>query len=662
MTVRDPSIQTTSRTWLAYIALVALLTALCFSGVADLGLDTHDDDTFRDHERIARDFSFFFSPEKDQPTGRPTIELVKYLAYLAWGNDPAVFHLLVVFFHALASLLLARTAHHLGASLGLSMVGGLLFLVNVAHFQAVYWISALDYPVALICNLGAVTCYVDYDRGAAPARLRLYAFHAILVLGVLAHPSVVAAWLFCLHWAWRQSTPFKEIARRLLPFAALLLPTALLALHLSPRSASIWSLVDIPITESMTVLLGMLRMLLWLVSRLLTTAHWLPLPVYKLQTWELILGAVVLAGLVYPIWKKRDPQAHWAMWTLLSFPPFLLLTETTILGLPAGPSRYLYLASAGSSLLIAAALDWVRRTVHAYAFTISLLLILASSYFSLNQVKAISLYTSGRSYSASGQYATAREQFHRALAQAPEALPTEDVYIRLCLLTMHSEDDPVPVLEKALATHPASKNLRLLQLAIGAMLPSAEFSEKAMQLALDLRYTTTSDAEIVAKALDNLGTGFLKKKDLTTAIRAYEQTLRIDPDRFKTLKDLTFARWQRAAALIDEMETADRDHGAKQVAELRQQIHLALDNSRHALRLRPDADLYYAMGRIYQYQQRLGDALTAYEQTLRQDPAYRPAYQRMAEIFALQGDLAAADRILQALSEHTGTPTTRSER
>ncbi|MBT6620364.1 MAG: hypothetical protein HOB41_10810, partial [Gemmatimonadetes bacterium] len=434
MTVRDPSIQTTSRTWLAYIALVALLTALCFSGVADLGLDTHDDDTFRDHERIARDFSFFFSPEKDQPTGRPTIELVKYLAYLAWGNDPGIFHLLVVFFHALASLLLARTAHHLGASLGLSMVGGLLFLVNVAHFQAVYWISALDYPVALICNLGAVTCYVDYDRGAAPARLRLYAFHAILVLGVLAHPSVVAAWLFCLHWAWRQSTPFKEIARRLLPFAALLLPTALLALHLSPRSASIWSLVDIPITESMTVLLGMLRMLLWLVSRLLTTAHWLPLPVYKLQTWELILGAVVLAGLVYPIWKKRDPQAHWAMWTLLSFPPFLLLTETTILGLPAGPSRYLYLASAGSSLLIAAALDWVRRTVHAYAFTISLLLILASSYFSLNQVKAISLYTSGRSYLASGDNKTGTALLEQAVALGPDIINLQDAHERLGLM------------------------------------------------------------------------------------------------------------------------------------------------------------------------------------------------------------------------------------
>ena len=89
-----------------------------------------------------------------------------------------------------------------------------------------------------------------------------------------------------------------------------------------------------------------------------------------------------------------------------------------------------------------------------------------------------------------------------------------------------------------LRTRPASKNLRLLQLAIDAILPSVEFSEKAMQLALDLRYTTTSNAEIVAKALHNLGAGFLKKKDPATATEAYKQTLRIDPDRFKTLKDL----------------------------------------------------------------------------------------------------------------------------
>ena len=86
--------------------------------------------------------AFFFSPEKEQATGRPTVELVKFLAFLVWGNDAAAFHLVVVFFHTLASLLLAWAAHRLGAPVEVGLTSGLLFLVNVAHFQAVYWISA----------------------------------------------------------------------------------------------------------------------------------------------------------------------------------------------------------------------------------------------------------------------------------------------------------------------------------------------------------------------------------------------------------------------------------------------------------------------------------------------------------------------------------------
>ena len=560
MTVRNPSIQTTSRTWLAYIALVALLTALCFSGVADLGLDTHDADTFRDHERIARDFSFFFSPDKEQASGRPFAEAVKYLAYLAWGNDPDVFHLLVVFFHALASLLLARTAHHLGASLGLSMLGGLLFLVNVAHFQAVYWISALDYPVALICSLGAVTCYVDYDRGAAPARLRLYAFHAILVLGVLAHPSVVAAWLFCLYWAWRQSTDLKEIARRLLPFAALLLPTALLALHLSPRSASIWSLVDMPITESVTVLLGMLRMLLWLVSRLLTTAHWLPLPVYKLQTWELIFGAVVLAGLVYPIWKKRDPQAHWAMWTLLSFPPFLLLTETTILGLPAGPSRYVYQASAGSAMLLAWIVDALRLRLGKMGGPVGavvLLALLGNSFFYLQKAEAVSRYTSGRFYLTREDVSAGTAQLRRAIKDGADIIDLEDAYVRLVMADIRNPDALDPDLRRARELFPDTMLFVITSLVLDSLGPDPQRRREAQSRLAELKFQDTGNTYWTAQLYDNAGDGFYDREKWDRAIEAYRSALQYDSDRIDTRVRLgwVLVMTDRFAQAIAECET-----------------------------------------------------------------------------------------------------------
>jgi hypothetical protein len=39
----------------------------------------------------------------------------------------------------------------------LCFLGSLLFVLNVAHIQAVHWISALEYPLALL--LGTLTVY-----------------------------------------------------------------------------------------------------------------------------------------------------------------------------------------------------------------------------------------------------------------------------------------------------------------------------------------------------------------------------------------------------------------------------------------------------------------------------------------------------------------------
>ena len=114
--------------WPGYILLVCLFSAVCFASLKDHLLGIHDNETFEDNAAIAEDFTFFFSPEKQQPTGRPAAELVKFLGYLAAGNDPGFFHLLLVAFHTLATILLARLAWRLGTSLPISLAGGILFL------------------------------------------------------------------------------------------------------------------------------------------------------------------------------------------------------------------------------------------------------------------------------------------------------------------------------------------------------------------------------------------------------------------------------------------------------------------------------------------------------------------------------------------------------
>ena len=106
-------------------------------------MNTHDDQTFRDNVALSKDFTYFFAPpeEKQLGSGRPAAELAKWLGYVVWGNDLGWFHLYVVAVHTVATLILARVAWRMGMGLYLSFTGGVLFLINVAHFRAVHWIS-----------------------------------------------------------------------------------------------------------------------------------------------------------------------------------------------------------------------------------------------------------------------------------------------------------------------------------------------------------------------------------------------------------------------------------------------------------------------------------------------------------------------------------------
>ena len=139
---------------------------------------------------------------------------------------------------------------------------------------------------------------------------------------------------------------------------------------------------------------GLARSFLWLLSRLLSTAHWLPLRSSERQTWELFLGAALLGLVVYLVWRKPEPVSAWAIWTAMLLLPFGLLTEEIILDLHIGPSRYLYFASAGSCAILAWALQRAVKILGSWRrpiFASSVTAILAISYTGLKQAEGLSL-------------------------------------------------------------------------------------------------------------------------------------------------------------------------------------------------------------------------------------------------------------------------------
>ena len=530
------------RLWLAYAGMACLLAWLCFGDLRHHLIETHDGQNFRDNARISQDWTFFFSVEKEQASGRLLYEFVSYLAFLVWGADPGWYHLLVVGWHLGVSLLLVRCCTATGCNLELSMLAGLLFLVNVAHFRGIHWLSSLNYVMGLGFALLALLCFVKLSH------TRSWRWHAALyaslVLGALSHVASLMAWPCCFFWAWTQGHNLRRTLYDLLPFARLLGPTlAFIFRFTARRTSTMDALHSYPASGLVDLVLDLARSLCWLLSRLLTTAHWLPLRSSEQQTWELFLGAALLGLLVYLVWRKPDPVAVWSIWTVLLLVPFVLLTEDILLHLHMGPSRYLYFASAGSSLILAWGLQRLGLLLGSkgrWIFACAVLVILAISYETLKRAEGLTYYSEARSYLSAGDDLTGIGLMHKALALGRGAVYREDAYARLCLAQITQPDRGAVDLARARAEFPDHPAFAAYALVIRSMKkgdPDQAFG-KLLAMGED-----PDIAELAGKAYYNIGRNFTAGSNHERAALAYGRSLQFLPDRKRVLEQLADALW-----------------------------------------------------------------------------------------------------------------------
>ena len=573
--------------WPGYILVMCLLSAVCFGSVKDLLLGAHDQDTFLDNIDIDRDPSHFFSLEKRHLSGRPFAELVKYAAYQIGGNSPAFFHLFVVALHALAAVVLAGVSWQFGMSSRSSLVGGVLFLVNVSHFQAVHHISALDYPLAMVCGLSAMLFYERYLR--TPGWGWLAGTHASLICGLMAHLAMAVALPFIVYWTWFKRKNLNTASRALFPLG-ILAAVALAFLYSIPSSnTGTWKSVGIHTGDDpLGFLSNMLRLLLLFLGRLITTAHWIFAPLHHWQPWEPYAGALVFAGLSALVYLNRSPCSLWALWSLLSVVPFCLIYESVVLEQAWNGSRYLYFASGGVSLLLAWGMEEMSLRLRAWGpplYLCILAAILSSSYFYLKQTEAIALYSSGRNYIARGDSETGVEQLKRSIERGREAIDPEDTYERICFMGMGQEGTE-GILDEALAAFPADPQLTIYKLAFDSLKPDSVLSRgareqleafKAGESRVSIRagwrspIVLSGQENIQSARRDiaafyhnvgiNLGAG-MTLNDLGRAIPAFRLSLEFDPDRTGTSQSLVSAlisAGRNSEALQAALEAVERN-------------------------------------------------------------------------------------------------------
>jgi len=622
------ALRDTRTTWLAYALVLALLAVVAYGGLASQALDTDDFEYLRDANAANQDLSLLFSTDRELP-GRPIAEVVFLLGHKLWGQDPTPYHLLLVGLHLLTSLLLAQTFRRLGAHLEISLVGGLLFLLNVAHFRAVQWIACLVYPLALSLALVAILLFMRYL--ASERRLLLVAAALLQTVAIFAHAGSICAAPFCLYLAWRRYQ--RPGAAAPLLAVAILIPGLLHFLYpQAPQARETLSIAD-PIAA--------FGLFLGYMGRCLDSAHWLVAG--QIQPWEMIVGAVVLLGLGWLVVRRTGPEADWGLFALLALMPFVA-RETV------EPSRFFYLSSAGSSLVLAWLLHtgivslqhFVGAWFRPLAWGIALSGLVATSLFSLHKAETLAYYSSGRSYHARLQHQQALKSYKKAAALAGNtaATPLPEVYFHLASMQLYFNEDPDPALRQALALFPDYLWLNLVKSLVDQENNNTLIQQRGQDhLVACIEQAKREGRENLlvknlTSLLHNMGKGYFGQQDYPRAIRTFERVLEINPDKHNTRKalgdtyaelgfqyfeqnrhDLAIEAYQQTLDLNPDDRLARISLGWLFYFQGRWQE--AIDQYRLALKHEVDADVQFALGLAYLANRDDKAAQTTYAQGIR---------------------------------------------
>jgi tetratricopeptide (TPR) repeat protein len=557
----------TKRIWLIYAIGLAAVAYVFYGSVGLLGLDVDDAQTFAANELLSQDFAYIASPEV-LFDGRPTRTLVTWLGYASWGNTLGAFHYFSAFVHYCTSFLIAVLCRQTGLSLPISFVAGFLFLIHVSHFQAIHWISALHYPLYLLFGLVFLCSYMRFSN---TGRMRwMVASTCSLLIAIMAHIAALSFVVWGFYWSWRHSG---KVQPHLSYFAILGFISGLfglLALSIASEHTDVWRVLLYMQTNLSDQLVNAMRNLLLMSCRLLTMAHWAPYAMYKQHVWELYVGGFVLVVLAVAVLLLRCRFVEdWLAWIFLTLCPFLpaVLDPTVSSQLPQGPSRFLYAAAVGVSVLFAFGLFAIPKRLPR---AVVLVVIIAFRYIGVKRVEAVSFYASGNSGFVGGESVRSIEQLRYAIDRAPEMIPLNKAYLRLGETLLKSGQDPLPTLIEASNRLSDDVWIAVMLAAVKSMLDgeNGEFG-KAMLAELDNQFAKADQEDIfkrnVASHYLNISKYYAQQRHRDKAIRALQSAALYNPVKYQSAvldMSMWYLKMADHAQNVGELEEALIDYRA----------------------------------------------------------------------------------------------------
>jgi hypothetical protein len=256
------------------------------------------------------------------PTGPATVGVVNYapvqlllhaLVWSVFGPETTGHHVVNVVLHVLASLLLVPLFLRTGIPRAGAVLGAVFFLVHPANVEAVAWISQLKSSSSLVLSLAALLVF--------PKRRALGS--ALFVLALLAKPTAAYALpvAVLLSISRQERVPWGWFAFWAAAFAAY----GLAEFTVHQRSGAAEPvLYDTPFVLVRTVFGLAMRYLVMASTSLGVSAFHEPEPIRSLADpwWISALLALTLLGWrTLVVWRRREPEAAYWVWALVSFGP-----------------------------------------------------------------------------------------------------------------------------------------------------------------------------------------------------------------------------------------------------------------------------------------------------------------------------------------------------
>ncbi len=307
--------------WVA-LAIAFLGAALWVYGPALSGPFVSDDHHYVSTNDFVHGLSFENVWAILDPSGPATLRVVNYApvqllihaaAWQAFGEDVRGHHVVNVGLHALASLLLVALLLRSGVTRAGALAGGVLFLLHPANVEAVAWISQLKSTASMCLALASLLAFA---RRPGLGSL-------LFGLALLAKPTAafVLPVAVLLGLARREPLPWRWYAASAALFAAF----AVAEFSVHQRSGAAEAvLYQTPGVLVRTVLALALRYLVMAASSWGVSAFHEPEPARSLlDPWW--LGSLLALGLLgWRLWvvlRRREPEAAWWVWALVSFAP-----------------------------------------------------------------------------------------------------------------------------------------------------------------------------------------------------------------------------------------------------------------------------------------------------------------------------------------------------